>query len=570
VAARSTLRFGDERSRSLVGRDDGSLQVGAPRTMGSWCPGGMAVDGRCCRVLLPQLLPVVVDDICGVDGVVRIFAHPRARAARCSRCGRVHSSYRRRLADLPVAGQPAVLWLTVRRFFCDQDVCSSCTFVEPVHGLTECYGQRSAGLQDALVSIALALAGRAGSRLATSMGMPISRSTLLRLIRRSADPPVGPVKVLGVDEFAVRRGRNYGTVLIDLGDGNRPVDVLEGREAGDFADWLRAHPGVQVICRDRAGGYADGARDRAPAAVQVADRWHMWDNLCQHVNKLVAAHHTCLVDPAPRDNEEPCPGERVGLTTQDQLCTTRSEHTRWRFLEIHALGVQGLSMSMIARRLGVDVKTVRRYLRADSVEQLVAGGVRTSKLDPYKPYLHQRLSAGARNATALHAEIVEQGYTGSYPTLERYLKPLRLSDAATLTQVLRHRPPAVRQVTGWITGLPGHLDPADGVRLKAIRDRCAEIDAAVKHVAGFARMIKDLSGDKDTLTGWMAAVDHDLPGLRSFTRGLRRDLEAVTAGLTLPYNSGAVEGTVNKIKARKMQLFGRAKPDLLRKLILLS
>jgi len=182
--------------------------------------------------------------------------------------------------------------------------------------------------------------------------------------------------------------------------------------------------------------------------------------------------------------------------------------------------------------------------------------VRTSKLDPYKPYLHQRLSTGARNATALHAEVVEQGYTGSYPTLERYLKPLRLSDAATLTQVLRHRPPAVRQVTGWITGLPGHLDPADGVRLKAIRDRCAEIDAAVKHVAGFARMIKDLSGDKDTLTGWMAAVDHDL--------------EAVTAGLTLPYNSGAVEGTVNKIKARKMQLFGRAKPDLLRKLILLS
>ncbi len=100
--------------------------------------------------------------------------------------------------------------------------------------------------------------------------------------------------------------------------------------------------------------------------------------------------------------------------------------------------------------------------------------------------------------------------------------------------------------------------------------RCPQIDAAVKHAAGFARMIKDRSGDKDTLTGWMAAVDHDLPTLRSFTRGLRRDLEAVTAGLTLPYNSGAVEGTVNKIKARKMQLFVRANHDLLRKLILLA
>ncbi|MDQ2737288.1 MAG: ISL3 family transposase, partial [Actinomycetota bacterium] len=180
------------------------------------------------------------------------------------------------------------------------------------------------------------------------------------------------------------------------------------------------------------------------------------------------------------------------------------------------------------------------------------------------------LSAGARNAAALHAEIVEQGYTGSYPTLERYLKPLRRSDAATLTQVLQNRPPAVRQVTGWITGLPGHLDPADEARLKSIRARCPQIDAAVKHVACFARMIKDLSGDKDTLTEWLAAVDHDLPALRSFTRGLRLDLEAVIAGLTLRYNSGAVEGTVNKIKARKMQLFGRAKPGLLRKLILLS
>jgi len=300
----------------------------------------------------------------------------------------------------------------------------------------------------------------------------------------------------------------------------------------------------------------------------------MWDNLCQRVHKLVAAHHTCLVEPAPvsapRDDSERCSGEPAGLAALDQLRTTRSERTRWRFLEIHALGVQGLSMPMIARRLGVDFKTVRRYLRADSVEQLIAGGVRVSKLDPFKPYLHQRLSAGARNAAALHAEIVNRGYTGSYPTLERYVKPLRRSDAATLNQVLRHRPPAVRQVTGWITGLPGHLDPADEARLKAIRARCPQIDAAVRHVAGFARMIKDRSGDKDTLTGWMAEVDHDLPALRSFTRGLRRDVAAVTAGLTLPYNSGAVEGTVNKIKSRKMQLFGRARPDLLRKLILLS
>ena len=128
----------------------------------------------------------------------------------------------------------------------------------------------------------------------------------------------------------------------------------------------------------------------------------------------------------------------------------------------------------------------------------------------------------------------------------------------------------MRQVAGWITGLPGRLDPVDGERLRAIRARCPEIDAAVRRVAGFARMIKDLSGDKGTLTAWMSAVDADLPTLRSFTAGLRRDLDAVVAGLTLKYNSGAVEGTVNRIKQLKAAKYGRAKPDFLRKRILLA
>ncbi len=195
--------------------------------------------------------------------------------------------------------------------------------------------------------------------------------------------------------------------------------------------------------------------------------------------------------------------------------------------------------------------------------------MRASVLDPLRSYLHERLAGGQRNATVLHTEIAERGYAGGYGTLARYLRPLRDVDA-TVGPSTHPPPPAVRRVAGWITGLPGRLDPADAVRLNLIRARCPELDAAVRHVAGFARMIKDLSGDRDTLVGWMGAVDADLPVLRSFTARLRRDLDAVVAGLTLEYNSDAVEVTVNRIKQLKSAMYGRAKPDLLRKLILLA
>lgn len=448
--------------------------------------------------------------------------------------------------------------LSVRRLFCDAPECDRVTFAEQIEGLTVRYGRRTPQLGDLLSAISVALAGRAGERLAARLPAPVSRTTLLRLAMALPDPPAGTPRVLGVDEFATRKGHNYGTVLVDC-ETHAPIDLLPDREAATFAAWLTEHPGVEIICRDRGGAFADGGRSGAPEAVQVADLWH---NLAEAVKVLVSKHSSCLREPAPASESPPevlhPPLSRAGRLAE----RTRQHHTT-----VHELLDQGLTLRAIARRLELSRNTVRRYARAVTWEELATGRWQNlpSTLDPYKPYLHQRWQEGHTSGTQLHTELRERGFTGSYSVVRDYLHRFRRTPA---DQPPPARPPGVRKVTGWITRNPDRMNDDDQQKLKAILARCPELEAATGHVRSFAAMMAIRSATR--LPEWIATARADMDhGLRGFADGLLADLDAVILGLSTEWSSGCVEGRVTDIKLLKRQMAGRAGLPLLRKRVLL-
>ena len=543
-------------------------------------------------VLFPHLAGLELVHIEDLGDGVRITARTRTASLACPGCGavsaQVHDRYRRRLAGLACGGRPVQVVLAVRRFCCGRPACPVVTFAEQVPGLTGWYQRRTAGLRDLLEKVALALAGRAGSRLAAALGAVVSRFTLIRLVRGLPDPQAGPVTVPGVDDVAKRRGHSYATALMDM-DSHRLIDMLPDREADTFADWLRAHPGTEVICRDRGGAHARAAREAAPGAVQVADRFHLWQDLAEAAGKAVLACIAAMDPPPGPDSPQdpgalasphaPAPAEPGGFRDVHGHERKLAARHRERHAAVQALRAQGCSVREIARRLGLARNTAAKFANAASIDELLVKATsRPSILDPFKPYLSQRWNQGITSATALHAEIRARGWKGGILTAERYLRQFRTADGRDrqaraqpqLTAPSAPAPPKPRQVTRWIMTRPDHLASDDAADLARLLDASPGLAAAAGHVRSFAGMMTRRQGLL-ALEDWLTAVEAgDQPALHSFARGIRRDQQAVTAGLALPYSSGALEGKNCKIKYLKRLMYRRANFDLLRKMALLN
>ena len=323
-------------------------------------------------LLFPQLAGLKVHRMADTGDAVVITASCTASSGSCPACGslsaRVHGRYSRTVADGAAGGRPVLIVLRVLRFLCTCPSCPRATFALQANGLTSRYCRRSVPLTDMLTGFGLELAGRAAARLASRMGIAVHSSTILRLVAGLPGREAGAApEILGIDDFALRKGHVHGTVLVNMETGD-VVGMLPDREAATVEAWLKAHPGAAVICRDRAGAYAEGARNGAPGAIQVADRWHMWHNLAEYAEKTVGRHRACLLEAARETaaaaGEDDAAGEEAqDAGPQDQARPDESgpeprlaTRTRERYADIRARLDAGQSKAAIIRATGLSTQ----------------------------------------------------------------------------------------------------------------------------------------------------------------------------------------------------------------------
>lgn len=506
---------------------------------------------------------------------ITLAARTSSRVASCPVCGkrslRVHSRYTRTLADLPWQGIPVTLQLHVRKFFCDEVNCPRAIFAERLPGLAAHYARRTERLDGWFRHISFALGGEAGSRLLKDLGVTVSGETLLNHIRSTQLQDRETPRILSVDDFAFRRGTRYGTVLVDL-EHRRLVDVLPDRSADTFARWLREHPGVEVVSRDRGGEYAEAARRAAPHAVQVADRFHLLKNLRDVVSRVFRQHEEVL-DLVPR------PMNRLQRLTNLRLDREASkertkEQTRELFGSIHALSKKGMKNAQVARELGIHRHTVERYLAFKTPPVRCHFTKKVSALAPYEDYILGRWQQGCRNATRIWQEISEQGYPGAYQNVVRITRYLK--EQERLGEPVPDRPPGIlaSNAAGILVTRPENRSEGEVRTLQRLKTVHRITERCCTLFEEFAVMLRDKEQRNAEqahrqLEAWTEqAKASGVAELKAFAVKLLQDSEAVLAAMTLPYSQGQTEGRVNKLKLVKRSMYGRGKFDLLRQRVL--
>lgn len=501
--------------------------------------------------------------------IVKVRCEQEARCPGCRRISKAcHSRYVRTLQDLPWQGRTVYLHVSVRRFRCRNRRCAREIFAERLPDIGHQYARRTARLLEVVRWVGYAAGGLPGSRLLSRLAIPVSDDSVLRAIATlvNSESASESIRHLGVDDWAWKKGQNYGTILVDL-DRHRVVDLLPGRSADELRLWLQQQPNLEVIARDRCGIYAEGSAAGAPDAIQVADRFHLVVNLSDTVQRVLEGYSAQLhlTDTPTISPVEPPIVPARGPTQQQIKSSQRRQRRLDRYEEVVELDRSGYSQRAIADRLHMQRKTVRRFLRADGFPERKTPRRAPPKVEQHAEYLQQRWNDGCHNATTLFRELRARGYKGGRSMVARYVSGWRK----------KFKP---EQRKG-----PKRIAPRHAAMLacKPV-DRLTEEQLTVFNqllvncpMLGFMRVLAEefrtalFGNDASKMRDWIhTAIQSGIGPLIRFGYGLRKDLRAVSAAIETHWSSGQVEGHINRLKTIKRQMYGRAGFELLRSRVL--
>jgi transposase len=484
------------------------------------------------------------------DGLVLICERV-ARIVCCPACGtvarRIHSHYERTVRDLSVQKVQIILHLRVRKFYCDNPECQRRIFTERLPQVTSPHGRFTFGLREFLGQLGREHGGASGAKSAALSGIRVTPRAILRFMHTLALAPISAPKIIGLDDWAWKRGQRYGAVVVDL-ERSKPIALLADRSQPTVARWLRDHPTIQIVARDRGKEFTAAITEALPKAVHVADRWHLVKNLTGRLDKVVSARWKQLTKAGDEAEKLPEPASFPALTP-------RQSPGEARYQQMLALRQAGHSTASIARRLGVVPRTIQYWLTQKHGPYTQPRKPRSSSLDRSMRYLRERWEAGERNGTVLWQAVKDQGYKGSMRTVYRHLEKLREPSASLPPSPLDGATPA--KIIGWILARPGTLDQQTQEQLDQICQMDTQLAQARELTHGFLDLIRRQS--TENLETWLRSVRASgIRQFRSFASSLEQDKAAVLAGLTLPYSTGPVEGQINRLKLIKREAYGRA------------
>ena len=470
---------------------------------------------------------------------------------RCPTCGgaskRVHSNYRRQLADLPAVGIRIALILRARRFYCDVQSCARRIFTERFETV-EPRARRTRRLDDVVHCLAIALGGRPAASLSRRLNVDVSNDTLLRMVRRRGPRPFPAPAIIGIDDWAWRRNHRYGTLICDL-ERHQTIALLPDREPATAQAWLALQSQICVVARDRGGGYAVAAQRALPHAIQVADRWHLMENASsafldavrKSMRQIRVAMGAKMIDPALLTFAEK-------LQYEGYL---RREETNAAIL---SLSEQGIAIKEVVRRTGYSRGLIRKILRGQRSDVF---RVRKSSLEPYLPWLDEQWDAGSRNGAALWRALKERGFRGCLGVVSEWSarrKRAEKADPAALA-----RAPSARTLARLLTIGRERLSKAETLTVAAVESSVAVLVEARDTIQEFQGIIRRKALDE--LDAWIGKARNSL--VASFANGVSKDKAAVAAAIALSWSNGQTEGQICKLKLVKRQMYGRGNLDLL-------